>query len=83
MPGCLSVPFLLQSSPEQNHSESELYEHYNKIIHRRTNYMSTITNQELEGPEYETIYAFGGLCVIDSIEEIAHLNDLCDLNVSP
>ncbi|GEM_PF-2954782 len=45
--------------------------------------MSTITNQELEGPEYETIYAFGGLCVIDSIEEIAHLNDLCDLNVSP
>ncbi|MBN2123817.1 MAG: aldehyde:ferredoxin oxidoreductase, partial [Deltaproteobacteria bacterium] len=32
----------------------------------------------LEGPEYETIYAFGGLCLIDSIEEIAHLNDLCD-----
>ena len=33
---------------------------------------------KLEGPEYETIYAFGGLCVIDSIEEIAYLNDLCD-----
>jgi aldehyde:ferredoxin oxidoreductase len=33
---------------------------------------------KLEGPEYETIYAFGGLCLIDSIEEIAHLNDLCD-----
>ncbi len=32
----------------------------------------------IEGPEYETIYAFGGLCTIDSIEEIAHLNDLCD-----
>ncbi|MEW6263489.1 MAG: aldehyde ferredoxin oxidoreductase family protein [Thermodesulfobacteriota bacterium] len=32
----------------------------------------------LEGPEYETIYAFGGLCLIDSIEEIAYLNDLCD-----
>lgn len=32
----------------------------------------------IEGPEYETIYAFGGLCLIDSIEEIAHLNDLCD-----
>lgn len=32
----------------------------------------------LEGPEYETIYAFGGLCLIDSIEEIAHLNDFCD-----
>ena len=33
---------------------------------------------KLEGPEYETIYAFGGLCLIDSIEEIAHLNDICD-----
>ncbi|MGD9974365.1 MAG: aldehyde ferredoxin oxidoreductase family protein [Desulfatirhabdiaceae bacterium] len=33
---------------------------------------------KLEGPEYETIYAFGGLCMIDSIEEIVHLNDLCD-----
>jgi aldehyde:ferredoxin oxidoreductase len=33
---------------------------------------------KLEGPEYETIYAFGGLCLIDSIEEIAYLNDLCD-----
>ena len=33
---------------------------------------------QIEGPEYETIYAFGGLCEIDSIEEIAYLNDLCD-----
>lgn len=33
---------------------------------------------KLEGPEYETIYAFGGLCLIDSIEEIAFLNDICD-----
>lgn len=33
---------------------------------------------KVEGPEYETIYAFGGLCLIDSIEEIAFLNDLCD-----
>ncbi|MEJ5349597.1 MAG: aldehyde ferredoxin oxidoreductase family protein [Desulfosoma sp.] len=33
---------------------------------------------KLEGPEYETIYAFGGLCEIDALDEIAHLNDLCD-----
>lgn len=33
---------------------------------------------KLEGPEYETIYAFGGLCGIDQIEEVAYLNDLCD-----
>ena len=32
----------------------------------------------LEGPEYETIYAFGGLCEVDRIEEILYLNDLCD-----
>lgn len=33
---------------------------------------------KLEGPEYETIYAFGGLCMVDDIQEIAWLNDLCD-----
>lgn len=33
---------------------------------------------KIEGPEYETIFAFGGLCEIDSIEEIVYLNDLCD-----
>ena len=33
---------------------------------------------QLEGPEYETIYSFGGLCMIDSIEDIAWLNDICD-----
>ncbi len=32
----------------------------------------------IRGPEYETIYAFGGLCMIKSIEEIIYLNDLCD-----
>jgi aldehyde:ferredoxin oxidoreductase len=32
----------------------------------------------LEGPEYETIYALGGLNEIGSLEEIAYLNDLCD-----
>ncbi|VEN72664.1 Aldehyde:ferredoxin oxidoreductase [Candidatus Desulfarcum epimagneticum] len=33
---------------------------------------------ELEGPEYETLFAFGGLCLIKEIEEILYLNDLCD-----
>ncbi|GFP40286.1 aldehyde ferredoxin oxidoreductase family protein [Candidatus Hakubella thermalkaliphila] len=32
----------------------------------------------IDGPDYETIYAFGGLCMINSLEEIAYLNDLCD-----
>lgn len=33
---------------------------------------------KVEGPEYETIYAFGGLCCIGKLDEILHLNDLCD-----
>ncbi len=36
------------------------------------------TGLEIEGPEYETIYSFGGLCMVDDMAEIAHLNDLCD-----
>ncbi|MFO8057197.1 MAG: aldehyde ferredoxin oxidoreductase C-terminal domain-containing protein, partial [bacterium] len=33
---------------------------------------------EIEGPEFETIYAFAGLCLIDDIPEVMYLNDLCD-----
>jgi aldehyde:ferredoxin oxidoreductase len=33
---------------------------------------------EIEGPEYETIYSMGGLNKIDSLEEVAFLNDVCD-----
>jgi aldehyde:ferredoxin oxidoreductase len=33
---------------------------------------------KIEGPEYETIYAFGGLCMVHEIEEISYLNDICD-----
>ncbi len=33
---------------------------------------------QIEGPEYETIYAFGGLCMVTDMGEIAYLNDLCD-----
>lgn len=32
----------------------------------------------VEGPEYETIYAFGGLCEVENIEDIVYLNDICD-----
>ncbi len=32
----------------------------------------------VEGPEYETIYAFGGLCGVDDLAAILYLNDLCD-----
>lgn len=32
----------------------------------------------IEGPEYETIYAIGGLNCLNSLEEVAYLNDICD-----
>ena len=32
----------------------------------------------IEGPEYETLYALGGLLCIDQIEEVVYLNDICD-----
>jgi aldehyde:ferredoxin oxidoreductase len=32
----------------------------------------------IEGPEYETIFAFGGLCEVQNIEDIVYLNDICD-----
>jgi len=45
--------------------------------------LTTITDGKhkgltIEGPEYETIYSFGGLCKIVDLAEIAYLNDLCD-----
>jgi aldehyde:ferredoxin oxidoreductase len=32
----------------------------------------------MEGPEFETISLFGGSCMLESIEEIAYANYLCD-----
>jgi len=32
----------------------------------------------VEGPEYETIYVFGGLCCIDRLDKIICFNDICD-----
>lgn len=32
----------------------------------------------VDGPEFETIYALGGLNCIDTLEEVAYLNDVCD-----
>ncbi len=32
----------------------------------------------IDGPEYETLYAFGGICMIRDLSEIIRLNDLCD-----
>lgn len=33
---------------------------------------------EVEGPEYETLYAFGSLCGNNNLESIAKANEMCD-----
>lgn len=33
---------------------------------------------EIDGPEFETIYSFGGLCDVADIRDIIKLNDVCD-----
>jgi len=33
---------------------------------------------KIEGPEFETTYALGGLCMLEDITEVAYLNDICD-----
>lgn len=38
----------------------------------------TYAGLKIEGPEYETIYAFGGLCLIKRLDEVMYLNDICD-----
>ena len=32
----------------------------------------------IDGPEFETVYALGGLNCLETLEEVAYLNDLCD-----
>jgi aldehyde:ferredoxin oxidoreductase len=36
------------------------------------------TTIRIEGPEYETIYSFGGLNMINDLREIVRMNDYCD-----
>jgi len=36
------------------------------------------TGRELHGPEYETIYAFGGSCMVEHARDVAKLNERCN-----
>ncbi|WP_027184346.1 aldehyde ferredoxin oxidoreductase family protein [Desulfovibrio inopinatus] len=70
-------------SGETYHNEHDITAHACRKCFMACGRMATIskgrhTGLKLEGPEYETIYVFGGLCMIDDMAEIAYLNDLCD-----
>jgi aldehyde:ferredoxin oxidoreductase len=73
----------------ENLSADYLIEHFEVVNHPCPNCFLQCTKRstvkhgrhqglELEGPEYETIYALGGLNELDSLEEVAYLNVLCD-----
>ena len=68
---------------ETYHAEHEVKPHACAKCFMACGRMSRITkgrhkDLKLEGPEYETIYSFGGLCMIEEMGEIAYLNDLSD-----
>jgi len=70
-------------SGEQFHEEHEVKPHACAKCFMACGRMAKIKTGrhkglKLEGPEYETIYSFGGLCMVDDMAEIAHLNDICD-----
>ncbi|MFN2353658.1 MAG: aldehyde ferredoxin oxidoreductase family protein [Desulfopila sp.] len=72
-----------QISGETYHEEHEVKPHACAKCFMACGRLTTISkgrhkDLQLEGPEYETIYSFGGLCMIKEMEEIAYLNDLCD-----
>ncbi len=70
-------------SGEQYHKEHEVTPHACAKCFMACGRMAKIKKGRhkgltIEGPEYETIYSFGGLCLVEDMAEIAHLNDLCD-----
>jgi len=72
-----------QISGETYHDEHEVKPHACAKCFMACGRLTTISKGRhkdlvIEGPEYETIYSFGGLCMIKEMEEVAYLNDLCD-----
>lgn len=70
-------------SGEQYHADHEIKPHACAKCFMACGRMAKIKKGrhkglKIEGPEYETIYSFGGLCMVDDMAEIAHLNDICD-----
>lgn len=72
-----------QISGEKYHAEHDVKPHACAKCFMACGRMTTLQKGrhkglKLEGPEYETIYSFGGLCMVKEMEEVAWLNDLCD-----
>ena len=37
------------------------------------------TGREMHGPEYETLYVFGGSCMVEHASDVARLNEVCNI----
>jgi aldehyde:ferredoxin oxidoreductase len=78
-----TVPFVEKINAEALHSECEVKPKSCTFCFISCNRDTTVKSGrhrglKLDGPEYETIGAFGGLNLVDDIKEIAYLNDICD-----
>jgi aldehyde:ferredoxin oxidoreductase len=78
-----TVPFVEQINAEALHAECEVKPKSCTFCFISCNRNTTVKRGrhkglKLDGPEYETIGAFGGLNLVDDIKEIAYLNNICD-----
>jgi aldehyde:ferredoxin oxidoreductase len=78
-----TVPHIPQINAEALHTECEVEPKACTYCFIACTRMTTVKSGrhkglKLDGPEFETIGAFGGLNMIEDIKEIAYLNDICD-----
>ncbi|MCK4336546.1 MAG: aldehyde:ferredoxin oxidoreductase, partial [Candidatus Aminicenantes bacterium] len=78
-----TVPHITQINAEALHTECEVEPGACTYCFIACKRMTTVKSGrhkglKLDGPEFETIGAFGGQNMIEDIKEIAYLNDICD-----
>nr|WP_306464093.1 aldehyde ferredoxin oxidoreductase C-terminal domain-containing protein [Desulfobacter hydrogenophilus] len=77
------APHWEKISAEALHSQCDVTPHACAKCYLSCGRMTKVTQGEhkglvLEGPEYETLYTFGGLCMVEEVEQIVRLNHVCD-----
>ncbi len=78
-----SAPHWEKISAEALHNQCDVTPHACAKCYLSCGRMTKVTQGPhkglvLEGPEYETLYTFGGLCMVEEVEEIVRLNHVCD-----
>ena len=78
-----TAPHWEQISADALHNQCEVHPHACAKCYLSCGRMTKVLQGKhkglvIEGPEYETLYTFGGLCMVEHIEEIVRLNHVCD-----